>query len=70
MGGEKKMSQLSVIREKAGYTQMQVALFVGVDRSAVAKWETGVCMPRLTNLFKLAKLYNCTVNDLLKDRSA
>ena len=64
------MNAMVGYRERAGLTQNEVALLINVDRSAIAKWETGVCMPRLTNLFKLAKLYGCTVDDLMKERSA
>lgn len=61
------MNAMIKYREQAGQTQTQVAEAIGVDRSAVAKWETGASMPRLTNLFKLSKLYGCTVDELLKD---
>lgn len=60
------MNAMAANRERAGYTQMEVAERIGVDRSAIAKWETGACMPRLTNLFKLAALYGCTVDELFE----
>ena len=53
-------------RKKAGYTQEQVANLLGVDRSTVAKWETGIALPRADTLIKLATLFDCTVDELLK----
>lgn len=60
------MSFLSA-REAAGLTQREVAEHMGVDQSAVSFWETGKTNPRASLLVKLSKLYNCTVDELLKD---
>lgn len=54
-------------RQKAGLTQSQVAKALGVDQSAVCLWETGKTSPRVATLFKIAKLYGCTVDELLKE---
>lgn len=51
-------------------TQTDVANALKINQTAVSQWETGASMPRIDRLFKVAQLYNCTVNDLLKDRSA
>lgn len=53
-------------RRDAGLTQAEVAKAVGVDQSAVSFWDTGKCIPRGAMLITLAKLYNCTVDELLK----
>jgi transcriptional regulator with XRE-family HTH domain len=37
---------LQRLRRAAGLTQAQVAAAVGVDRVAVARWETGITTPR------------------------
>lgn len=55
------------LREKAGLTQKQVAAALGVDQSAISFWETGANNPRASMLPKIATLYGCTVDDLLKD---
>ena len=54
-------------REKAGMTQKEVAEKVGVDQSSVSLWENGKNFPRAAVLKKLADLYHCTVDDLLKE---
>lgn len=56
-----------VAREKSGLTQREVAEQIGVDQSAVSFWETGKTLPRAALLVKLANLYKCTVDDLLKE---
>lgn len=53
-------------RQKAGLSQSQVAKELGVDQSAVCRWETGENMPRAATLVLMAKLYNCTVDELLR----
>ena len=60
---------MNVFREKRLeilYTQDRLAKEVGVDRSTIAKWETGQVVPRPEALIKLSKLFNCTVDELLK----
>lgn len=52
-------------RKKAGLTQKEVAAAVGVDQSAVSFWETGAFSPRAAVLLKVARLYGCTVDELL-----
>lgn len=54
-------------RKKAWLTQFEVAEKVGVDQSAVSFWEKGKYFPRVAVLKKLADLYHCTVDDLLKE---
>lgn len=53
-------------RQKAGLSQSQVAKELGVDQSAVCRWETGENMPRAAMLVLMAKLYGCTVDDILR----
>lgn len=52
-------------RKKAGYTQGEVAKALNITDSAVNQWESGKTRPRAGLLVRLAKLYNCTIDDLL-----
>lgn len=52
-------------RKKAGLTQREVAAAVGVNQAAVSFWETGAFSPRAAVLLRVAKLYGCTVDELL-----
>ena len=53
-------------RKACGLTQCDVAKLLGVTHSAVAMWETGRVLPRAALLKKIAELYQCTVDELLK----
>lgn len=52
-------------REELALTQADIANILGVDRSTVAKWETGQSLPRAELLPKLAQILKCTVDELL-----
>ena len=54
-------------RKKALLKQEEVAEKIGIDRSTVAKWETGKAMPRPDRLLELAKLYGCTMENLMEE---
>ena len=48
-------------------TQREVAEKLGVQMSAVSKWEMGLSKPRAELLPALAKIYKCSVDDLLRE---
>ena len=50
-------------------TQNEVAKILGVVPSAVSKWERGLAKPRADKLVEIAKLYGCTVDELLVDEA-
>ena len=54
-------------RTECKMTQEFVAETLGVIRQAVFKWESGLSDPSTTNLMALAKLFNMTPEDLLKE---
>ena len=62
---------MNVMRERrlrgAIHTQREVAKILGVKESAVSKWERGLARPRADKLPILAKLYGCTIEELLAD---
>ena len=60
------MNQLTALREKANLRQDDVAAALNIDRSTVAKWETGVASPRTDKLPALARLYRCSIDDLFR----
>lgn len=53
-------------RKKAGLTQKEVAELLEITDAAVNQWETGKTMPSTKRLAELAKLYGCTVDELLR----
>lgn len=60
---------MNIMRERrlrgAIPTQREVAKILGVKASAVSKWERGIAKPRADKLPAIAKLYGCTVDELL-----
>lgn len=58
------MSFLSA-RLRAGLSQAAVAERLGITSASVCQWETGKNLPRTSLLRSIAKLYGCTVDELL-----
>ena len=57
---------LKAHRVRCKMTQELVAEQIGVSRQAVSKWENGTSDPSTSNLIALAKLYDISVEELLK----
>ena len=55
-----------VARKKAGLTQAAAAEKLGIAAASVSQWETGKTLPETERLRDIAKLYNCTVDELLE----
>lgn len=51
-------------REHANLSQADLAIQMGVARSAVANWETEVALPRTRQLPDLARVLGCSIDDL------
>lgn len=49
--------QIKLFRERAGLTQMELAVEMGVCRSAVANWEREISLPLARQLPELARLW-------------
>ncbi|MBJ7967615.1 MULTISPECIES: helix-turn-helix domain-containing protein [Bacillus cereus group] len=58
--------QLKRFRESKNFSQEEVARKVGVTRQAVYKWENNKSYPDIDNLILLSKLYEVTIDELLK----
>lgn len=59
------MNAIKFYRKNVGLSQLQLAEKVGVDRSTVAKWETGICIPTgVEKLRKLSSVLRCSIDDL------
>lgn len=68
----KEMNQVNNfqrIRTSTPFTQETLAECLNIDRSTVAKWETGKSYPKAKLLPKIAEVLNCTVDELLLDES-
>lgn len=61
---------IRTLRKEEGYTQEQVANYLGVTAPAVNKWEKGVSYPDITLLPPLARLLNTSIDQLLSFKSS
>ena len=60
--------KLQLIRKNKGFTQEELAGKLDVSRQAVAKWESGQVYPDISNLIQISRLFNVTVDYLVKDQ--
>lgn len=61
--GEKIAKQ----RKELNYTQEQLAEILGVSRQSISKWESDIAYPETEKLIKMGKLFDCSMDYLLKD---
>lgn len=56
---------LTLMRQKNGYTQEALAEIISVSRQTIAKWEAGDSLPDIMNCVKLASLYKVSLDELV-----
>ena len=61
--GEKIAKQ----RKELNYTQEQLADVLGVSRQSISKWESDIAYPETDKLIELGKLFDCSMDYLLKE---
>lgn len=61
---------IRTLRKEQGFTQEQVANYLGVTAPAVNKWEKGVSYPDITLLAPLARLLKTSIDQLLSFKSS
>ena len=59
-------NRLVNLRKENGLSQEQLAEKIGVSRQAVSKWERSEASPDTDNIILLAKLYNVSLDELLR----
>ena len=57
--------RLRSLRKEYGYTQQQIADYLGISQSSLVKYEKGTRNPPLTKLLQLTDLYNTTPEYIL-----
>ena len=55
------------LRTRSNLTQADLGKLVGVSMQAVSKWENGTAEPSTSNLLALAKLFNVSAEELLRE---
>lgn len=59
------MNAIKRQRRRAGLTQPALAAMLEVHETTVSKWENGIALPRAETLRRLAKIFSCTIDELL-----
>ena len=59
--------KLTKLRKQQNFTQEQFAELLKVSRQSVSKWELDSAYPETDKLIKISKLFNCSLDYLLKD---
>ena len=59
--------KLSKLRKEYNYTQEQLADILGVSRQSISKWESDIAYPETDKLIELGKLFDCSMDYLLKE---
>lgn len=57
--------QIRLLREKAGISQSELSKRLGVTRSSVNAWESGLSAPTAVYLIELAKYFHVSTDFLL-----
>lgn len=58
--------RLREIRKKQGMTAQVLAEKLGVSQGAISHYETGRRKPSIDMVVKMAKVFNCSVDDLIR----
>ena len=59
--------KLYSLRAQSGYSQEALAEKVNVSRQAISKWELGLTLPDTDKIVALSKVFDVTIDYLLKD---
>lgn len=58
------MMRIEEIRKGRGITQTELAQLLNVSQANISQWENGEAMPRADKLPELAKILDCSIEDL------
>ena len=59
--------KIAIQRKELNYTQEQLADILGVSRQSISKWESDITYPETEKLIELGKLFDCSMDYLLKE---
>jgi len=58
------MNNIKKWREQNNMSQQDLADILKINRSTIAKWETGEAFPRAEKLPDIARTLNCSIDEL------
>lgn len=59
------MNRIKELRTEKGLTQYQLASLLGINQTAVGKYERGELEPNFQNLIKLSHIFECSVDYII-----
>lgn len=59
--------KLALLRRQKGMTQEELSEALNVSRQSVSRWEMDAAFPETDKLIKLSKLFDCSIDYLLKN---
>ena len=59
------MNTIKELRKEKGLTQTELAKILGLDQTAISKWELNKALPDTAILIKLSKFFNVSIDYLL-----
>ena len=65
MEGLRFSENITRLRRERKITQEELALFIGVTKASVSKWETGATIPDIMILPQLAAFFDVSIDELL-----
>lgn len=54
------------LRKKKGFTQVELAEKLDVLQSTISNWETGTSKPDILTVAKIAEIFDCSVEEVVK----
>ena len=60
-------NKIRYLRDKAGFTQTDLAKRLGISRSAVNSWEMSLSSPSLSNIIEMTQIFHVSADYLLFD---
>ena len=60
-------SRIGLLIKMKGLRKGYVAEYIGVNPNTVSNWIKGVSYPKLDQAYKLAKLLDCQLDDLIQE---
>ncbi len=59
--------KLRQLRKELGLTQIQLDEAIGLTKKTIANLENGCYQPSLQRAYKIAKFFNLTIDDFIKE---
>jgi len=60
------MNKIKEMRKRENLSQVKLADKLNVSQGLISHWELGRHNPTTSELIKLAQIFNCTIDDLIK----